>query len=322
MKRRAFLAAACVLAAMSRGHAQSVRRPPRIGTLNFGAPPAPGGSADPIERHLRMLGYAAPGQVVFVRRYASGDRSHFPRLAAELLRADLDLIFTPGSDVARTFARTDVRVPVVFVVSDDPVATGLVRSLGRPAGRFTGISLMSPELGPKRLELLVEALPRARKVAVLYDENHAKYLTEMRAPAASMGITLLPIRFDTVADFEPAFASAKQGGAAAMFVAPNRFTLAYAARLAALSIEHGIPAISAYDSFAAAGGLLSYGPVVDDAVARAASIIDRILRGADPADLPVEQPPRIALTLNRKAARALAIELPASMLLRADRVIE
>jgi putative ABC transport system substrate-binding protein len=144
----------------------------------------------------------------------------------------------------------------------------------------------------------------------------------MRFPAEKLGVTLLPIEFSGVPDFPGVFAVATCERAQAMFVAPNRFTLFYASRLAELSIQHRIPAISPYDVFAIAGGLLSYGPIEDDAVVRAAALIDKILKGAKPAELPVEQPPRVALVVNQHTAKALGMELPPALLLQADRVIE
>jgi len=302
--------------------AQAPGRVMRIGVLSFGAPPAPGAPEEPIARHLRALGYREGSNVVFERRYADGVRERYPEFAAELLRSKVEVIFAQGSDVARAFRDAAPTVPVVFVVSDDPVATGLVQSLARPGGLFTGISLMSPELGGKRLEYLKLALPALHRVAVLYDKGHEFYLAQMRSPAEKLGVALLPIEFAGIPDLPSAFAAAALERAQAMFVVPSRFTLFYAARLAELSIQHRIPAISAYDIFANAGGLLSYGPIQDDAIVRAAALIDRILRGAKPAELPVEQPTRIALVVNKRTASALGMTLPQALLQQAERVIE
>jgi putative tryptophan/tyrosine transport system substrate-binding protein len=301
---------------------QAPGRVMRIGVLSFGAPPAPGAPEEPIARHLRALGYREGSNVVFERRYADGVRERYPEFAAELLRSKVEVIFAQGSDVARAFRDAAPTVPVVFVVSDDPVATGLVQSLARPGGLFTGISLMSPELGGKRLEYLKLALPALHRVAVLYDKGHELYLTQMRSPAEKLGVALLPIEFAGIPDLPSAFAAAALERAQAMFVVPSRFTLFYAARLAELSIQHRIPAISAYDIFANAGGLLSYGPIQDDAIVRAAALVDRILRGAKPAELPVEQPTRIALVVNKRTASALGMTLPQALLQQAERVIE
>jgi putative ABC transport system substrate-binding protein len=322
MKRREFLAGLAITLTASGVCAQAPSRVARIGVLSFGFAPASGASEEPIMRHLRALGYIEANNVVFDRRYAGGVRERYAELAVELLRSKADVIFAPGSDVARAFRDAAPTVPVVFVVSDDPVASGLVQSLARPGGLFTGISLMSPELGGKRLEYLKVALPALRRVAVLYDKEHEFYLAQMRSPAQKLDVTLLPIEFSGVPDFPGAFAAATRERAEAMFVAPNRYSLFYASRLAELSIQHRIPAISAYDVFAIAGGLLSYGPIQDDAVARAAVLINKILKGAKPTELPVEQPQRVALVVNKRTAKALGIEFPRVLLLQADRVIE
>ena len=319
--RRRFVAGVIALGAMP-VMARAASRPVRIGVLNFGSAPAAGAAPEPIVRHLAALGYVAGRNVSFERRYADGSRSRFPALAAELAASGVDLIFSPGSDIARTFVEMRSRIPVVFVVSDDPVATGLAASLQRPGGVFTGISLMSPELGGKRLEYLKQALPKVRRIAVLHDRNHAFYVEPMREPAARMGIELAPLQFEESEDFSPAFERARAAKAEAMFVAPNRYTLAYAARIAGLSLQHRLPSISAYDSFALAGGLLSYGPVQDDAVARAAAIIDKIIKGARPGEIPIEQPPRIVLIVNARTAKAFDLVISPELLLRADQVIE
>jgi putative ABC transport system substrate-binding protein len=322
MKRRSFLAGLAVALTGARSLAQAQARAARVGVLNFGGAPSAGSPAEPITRHLRALGYVEGSTVVFERRYAAGVPERFPDLAADLLRSKVDVIFTPGTDVARAFRDARPTVPVIFLISDDAVASGLVQNIARPGGQFTGISLMSPELGEKRLELLKLAVPGLRRVAVLHDGSHAFYLAQMRAPAKTLGLDLIPIAFRALADFPAAFATAVSERAQAMFVTPSRFTLFYTARVAELSIQHRLPAISPYDTFASAGGLLSYGPMLDDGVARAAALIDKVLKGAKPADLPVEQPPRIALVINRKASDAIGVKLPPALMLQAERVIE
>jgi putative ABC transport system substrate-binding protein len=322
--RRRFVFGAAGLTLVSRlACAQAPPRTTRIGILSFGDPPPPGSPPEPIVAQLRRLGYAEGRNVEYVRRYAGGKRDAYAALARELLRERLDVIYTPGSDIAQTFNTQSPNVPVVFTVSDDPVASGLVRSLARPGGMFTGVTLMSPELAGKRLELLRATLPSLRRVAVLYDPEHrATYLPEMKVAAAHLGVDFVPLKFNQPADFPSAFAIAKKDGADAMFVEPSRFTLVYARRLGELAIENRVAAISAYDLFARSGGLLSYGPRYEEQAVRAAALIDRILNGARPAELPVEQPTRFALVVNLKTAAALGITVPQAVLLRADEVIE
>lgn len=322
--RRLFCAGAAALAlAPLLARAQAPARNIAIGILDFGDAPKPGAAPDPIILALRRLGYVEGRNVRYIRRYAGGKRDAYAMLAAAILREPVDVVYTPGSDIAQAFKAAAPGVPIVFTVSDDPVAGGLVQSLARPGGMFTGVTLMSPELAGKRLELLKLALPALRRVAILYDPgHHASYVADMREAAQRMDIAFLPVRFNEPAEFPAAFNTSTKYGADAMFVEPNRFTLIYARRLGELAIQHRIAAISAYDTFAHAGGLLAYGARYEEQAVRAAALIDRIVQGARPADLPVEQPTRFALVVNLRTARALGLTLPESLLLRADEVID
>ena len=320
-RRRFALAAAALALAPLLGRAQT--RSARVGILDFGDPPKPGAPADPIVAALRRLGYVEGRTVTFVRRYAGGKRDAYSALAGDLLRERLDVIYAPGSDIAQAFLARSPSVPIVFAASDDPVATGLVQSLAKPGGMFTGVTLMSPELAGKRLELLKLALPSLRRVAMLYDPAHrATYLADMKAAAERMGVDFVPVHVRDAADFPSAFATATKYAADSMFIEPGRLTLAHARRLGDLAIQHRIPTISDYDSFAHAGSLMAYGARIEEQSARAATLIDRILKGARPADLPVEQPTRFALVVNLRTARALRLAIPQAVLLRADEVIE
>ena len=321
--RRTFLATVTALAAVPVARAQMPRGAWRIGILGFGDAPPAGSPPEPIATALARLGYVEGRNVTFVRRYAGGRRERFPGLVAEILQQHPDLVYSAGSDIARTFKAAGPHVPVVFVVSDDPVASGVVVAMNRPGGMFTGVSMMSPELSGKRLELLAAALPALARVAMLYEPDHlAAYPAEMKAATARMSIALVPVAFRVPADFPGALDAARAAGVDAVFVEPSRFTLAYARDLGRFAIERRLPAISAYDAFARAGGLMTYGPRLDLVAERAAAQIDRILRGARPAEIPVEQPTHFALILNLRTARALDLALPQSLLLRAAEVIE
>ena len=303
--------------------AQAPGRRTTIGILNFGDAAKPGSTPEPVVVALRRLGYVEGRNVRYIRRYAGGKRDAYATLAAALLREPVDVVYAPGSDIAQAFKAVTPRVPIVFTVSDDPVASGLVQTLARPGGMFTGVTLMSPELAGKRLEFLKIALPALRRVAILYDPQHqATYMSDMQVAAQRMDIAFLPVRFNEPVEFPAAFDTATKYGADAMFVEPNRFTLIYARRLGELAIQHRIAAISAYDTFAHAGGLLAYGARYEEQAVRAAALIDRIVKGAQPADLPVEQPTRFVLVVNQRTAKALGLALPESLLLRADEVIE
>jgi putative ABC transport system substrate-binding protein len=324
MKRRSFCTAA-VAVTLSPGLAlaQAPARTVTIGILDFGDAPKPGAAPEPLAVALSRLGYVEGRNVRYIRRYAGGKRDAYAGLTAEMLRTPPDVVYAPGSDIAQAFKAVAPRVPIVFTVSDDPVASGLVESLARPGGMFTGVTLMSPELAAKRLEFLRIALPSLRRVAILYDPQHrATYMADMQDAAQRMDIAFLPVRFKEPGEFPAAFDTATKYGADAMFVEPNRFTLVYARRLGELAIAHRIAAISAYDTFARAGGLLAYGARYEEQAVRAAALIDRILKGARPADIPVEQPTRFALVVNVRTAKALGLTLPQSLLLRADEVVE
>lgn len=319
-RRRVLIGAvACAFAGAVPG--QVPQRTARVGMLFFGSPPPGGHAAEPIVRELATLGWIEGRNIGYAMRYASGRREAFPVLAAELSAMPLDLIFCVGTDAARTFHPIASSTPIVFAASDDPVASGMVRSLARPGGRFTGVSFMSPQLAAKRLELLKELIPALRRVAVLSDPGHEAYVPEFARAAEAMKVSLVTIRFDAPSEFSSAFAPAKEAGVDAMFVVPSRYTLFFARQLAELSIEHRLPAISAYDAFARGGGLLAYGPTSKELIARSASFIDRILRGAKPADLPIEQASGVALLVNLATADALGLTIPPSILLRADETI-
>jgi putative ABC transport system substrate-binding protein len=320
--RRTFLvtAAALLLApGRSRGQAPA---PTRICILSFGPTPDPGGAPpEPIVRYLAALGYVAGKNVVYEPRYANGSPEAYGQLAARLRDLSPAVLFVSGSGIGSVVS-TLSPIPVVFAVSDDPVAEGVVRTLARPGGSATGVTHMSPDLAGKRLEILRMALPDVRRVAVLYEpDQKVEYVATLESAALRDGLVLLRAPLRSIEDLAPSFAAMKREGAQAMFVEPNRYSLAYAKRIAALAIEHRTPTISAYDTFVRSGGLMTYGATADDMLARAAAQIDKIVRGARPAEIPVEQPARFALIVNSRTAAELGISLPKELLLRADEVI-
>ena len=323
-RRRVVTACAGALAAAAwRVRAQPRAAPlPRIGVLNFGPSPAPGDPPDPIVRYLAQQNYVAGSSVVLETRYAEGDRAAYVRLGRELLQQTPDVLFLPGSDIGGLLAELAPTIPVVFAISDDPVAGGVVPSLSRPGGRVTGVTHMSPELAPKRLQILREAVPGLARVAVLHDPDHpALYYRDLEIAARAAGVTLVSTPYRSIGDFPAAFEAARHARAQAMFVEPDRATLAYAKRVAGLAIERRMPAISAYDAFVRGDGLLSYGATANEILGRAAAQIDKILHGTPPGELPVEQPVRFALVVNRRAADAMGLALPRTLVLRADEVI-
>ncbi|MBL8383577.1 MAG: ABC transporter substrate-binding protein [Burkholderiales bacterium] len=294
----------------------------RIGILDYGPPPA-SGLARMFVDALRSRGYAAGENLDIDHRFAGGRPQEFERLLREFQGAGIGLVFAPGHDIAKVARVVLPALPVVTVGSEDPVLSGLIASFRRPGGNVTGVSFMSPELAGKRLEMLRDTLPGLARVGVLWEPEHADtYYQDLGAVARGMGVTLHLAALRAATDLEPAFAEFARERAQALFVVPSRLTNLLAPRIAALAAASRLPAMSAYASFAEAGGLVSYGAAVRDGVERAAAQAAAILRGARPAELPFELPARFELVVNARTARALGISVPQVVLLRADRVIE
>lgn len=270
---------------------------------------------------LRELGYVEGKNVVFEFRAAEGKQGSLPGLAADLVRLKVDLIVafqTPAIQAAKQATRT---IPIVMAGSADPVATGLVESLGRPGGNITGMSGTTAELGGKMLELIREIRPGVRRVGVLAnatDPFTKTFVDQLRNGARILGIEVHPAMVRDEAEFDAVFAEWDKARMDAVVVQPSLPRK----RAVELAIKHRFPAVSPYKPFAQAGGLISYAANARDQVRRAAVFVDKILNGAKPADLPVEQPTRFELVINLKTAKALGITIPQSVLLRADEVIQ
>jgi putative ABC transport system substrate-binding protein len=253
-----------------------------------------------------------------------GDRDRARDLAAELIRLKVDVIVTQGPMVFG--ARAETRsIPVVFGFSGDPVEAKLVTSIARPGGNLTGITFLSLELAGKRLELLQEVLPQLSRVAILANQEHPGEPAELReseAAARRLGLKVQYVPVRTAGDFEGAFSRIERDGAEAIVAFPDVLIMSQAKTIAEFATKRRIPAISGWAGFAAAGNLMTYGPNLDESYRIIAGYADRILRGAKPADLPVEQPTKYQFVLNLKAARALGLTIPPSVLARADEVIE
>lgn len=303
--------------------AQPAGKVPRIGWLS------PGGSADEFpERQvlegLRALGWVDGRNITIEFRHAAGDRERLVRLASEMVALKVDLIvtFSAGVGVARQATRI---IPVVMQTSQDPVRAGFVASLARPGGNVTGVTFLYDELSRKRLELLKEALPAVSRAAIIWEPEHVdNEFKGMEVAAPSVGIRVQsvevprPPRPDEV---ERAVKAAVAGGAEAIVLAPGGFTIARRKPIIELATRHRLPVLSAWRIFAADGALLTYGPDILETSRRVATFVDRILKGARPADLPVEQPTKFELVINRRVARVLKLTIPAAVLVRADHVI-
>jgi len=303
--------------------AQQARRLPQVGLLTYGSPlPAvvPEGA---VVAGLKELGWVEGQNMALVIRYAEGHPERLPDLARDLVRSKVDIIVTVGTDVARLVKDVVGSIPLVAAVSEDPVEIGLVSSLSRPGGNMTGVTFVSSELAGKRLELLKEILPRASRVAILWNPTHVdSEVRELEPAARSLGIKLQSVEARTPEELEAALLAAAAGGADAVMVVPSRMINLNAKRIAEFARERRLPAVSMWGSFAEAGGLVTYGPDIPAMIRRMATHVDRILKGARPGDLPIERPTRFELVVNLRTAKALGVTLPQSLLVRADRVIE
>ncbi len=313
-----------ILAGPLAAEAQQPGKIRRIGILRPGAPPDP--YVEAFREGLRELGYVEGQSIAIEYRWAEGKLERLPDLAADLARLKVDVIVTattPGVQAARRATST---IPIVMAAVGDPVGTGLIASLARPGGNITGLSLLSPELSGKRLELLKEAVHKLSPVAVLWNSASPAMILSFRetqTAAQVLGVSLQSweVQGDPQ-DFARAFSMVSKERPHALLVVLDPFTILHRSRIVELAAKHRLPAMYEIRAFVEAGGLMSYGPSVPDMYRRAATYVDKILKGAKPADLPVEQPTKFELVINLKTAKALGLTIPPSVLIRADEVIQ
>ena len=300
---------------------------PVIGFLSISAPDRAAPSTAAFHQGLRDAGYVEGRNVAIEYRWADAHYDRLAALAADLVGRKVDVIAASGGgDVASRAAKNATStIPIVFIGGGDPVASGLVASLARPGGNLTGISFIAVELAPKRLELVSELVPQVKVVALLVNPNgpNAEALAkDMREAARAKGLQLHVLKVGAEGELETAFASLSRLAVGALVVAADPFFGSRREQLAALAARHAIPAIYAFREYAADGGLMSYGPSLTGTFRQAGAYIGRILAGAKPADLPVQQPTKFELVVNLKTARALGLTIPQSLLMRADEIIE
>ena len=271
---------------------------------------------------MRDLGYVDGRNVAYLQRSSAGRTDVVPQMAAELVESKVDVIVTTGPLPVLSVMKATSTIPVVFVLGD-PIGMGVVGTLARPGRNATGLSFQNTEVGAKRLELLVEMLPGTRRFAVLFDRNSTRITLDSTVAAArSLNLEAQVTEIGAPEEFEAAYAAAAAARTPAIDVLASPFFNAQRAQLVDLAARHRLPAMYESDEFVRAGGLISYGAGIVDLFRRMAGYVDKILKGARPADLPVEQPTRIDLTVNMKTARALGLTTPPAMLARADEVIE
>jgi len=317
--RRAFLAGAIALsAAPLSAEAQPARKVPRVGYLVMT------GTGASLREGLRALGYVEGQTIIIEFRSAEGRLDRIPALAAELVRLNVDVLVAGGPEPLEAARKETSRIPIVMVAQADPVATGLVASLAKPGGNITGLTVGGPELAGKRLQLLKEAMPGLSRVAVLQDPYVLGSGVPQETESAARALSLRPLVFTVraPADFDSAFQAAVRERAEAVLVNETSMLFAHRAQLAALAARSRLPVVSIFRQSAQAGYLMTYGPNMSDLFRRTATYVDKILKGAKPSDLPVEQPTKFELVINMKTAKALGITIPQSLLQRADEVIQ
>jgi putative ABC transport system substrate-binding protein len=304
---------------------QPAEHMPRIGVLISPSPRAVRANIEAWQQGVRALGYVEGRNVAIAYRYAEGKAERLPGLAAELVRLPVDVIVTGGAPAIRAAQRATRTIPIVMAGTSDPVAQGFVASLARPGGNITGLSDLSVELPGKRLALLKETVPQSTRIAVLADPaspNHAAKMHSLTVAARTLGVPLHVVELRRAAELEPALAAMPDAGANALLIMESTpLLLGLRGRMMDLVARYRLPAIYERKQTVAAGGLMSYGPNIAENWRRAATYVDKILKGAEPADLPVEQPTEFELVINLKTANALGLTIPPTILFQAAEVI-
>jgi putative tryptophan/tyrosine transport system substrate-binding protein len=306
-------------------YAQQSQKIFRVGVLLPGTPASFSLRTKAFLDGLRELGYVEGATIAFEWKWGQDRVETLSELAADLARSHVDVIITGGTSAAKALKAATPTIPIVVAIVSDPVAAGPVNNLARPGGNLTGFSIVAPELGGKRLELLKEVVPNVSSVAVLLNTRNPQSqieLKEMRTAAQAMRLQLYPIEISTEDGLEDAFAAMNKAAVQALVVLTDPILFSQRKQTVDLANRNRLPAVYFFQGFAEEGGLMSYGPSDTDLFRRAAGYVDRILKGTKPGDLPIEQPTKFELFINLKAAKLVGVTIPESFLLRADKVIE
>ena len=295
---------------------------PRLGALLFSTP-----EADPqmqlVHSGLRELGYVAGQNLIVFYRYAEGKPDRLADLAAALVGEKPDLLLALGGDVAPYAVKATSTIPIVFLSSADPIRLGLAASLARPGGNATGITLLLDDTASKRLELLKEVVPRVKHAAFLWNPDHPdNELREAERAAQSLSVRLQLVEMRGSGDVDAALRAVTDAGCDALYVVSSRQTVLNTSRIVDFATRHRLPLAGGWGAWAHAGGLLSYGPNINDMMRRLVAYVDKVLKGAKPADLPIEQPTKFEFVINVKVAKSIGVDVPPILLARADEVIE
>ena len=311
--------------ALLAAEAQQTNKVPRIGFLGNSTAALEANLVGPFRDGLRDLGYVEGQNILIEYRWAEGKYERFPALIAELIASKVDVIVTAGTPATQAYQKARTSIPLVMVAVGDPVGTGIVASLSRPGGNITGLTSISPELESKRIELLREVVPKLSHIAVLWNPKNAFHAIEnkqVETAAAALRMKVLYLGVEVQEQIGNAFAQILKERPGALLVLADRVFLHNRALIMDFAAKHRLPGVYAYLELVEAGGLMSYGPSYADMHRRAATYVDKILKGAKPAELPVEQPTKFELVINLKTAKAIGVKIPESLLLRADEVIE
>ena len=305
--------------------AQQPTKVPRLGYLSSASPSAGSSRIEAFRQSLRELGYVEGKNLVIEWRFAEGKLDRLPALAAELVRLKVDIIVSASPPVTGAAKDVTVTIPIVMAHDPDPVGNGFVASLARPGGNITGLASLTPELSGKRLELLKEIIPRLARVAVLTystEPGYAQVLREIELAAGAFKVQLQHLDVLDPKDMETSFRAATKGRADAILMMNSPVFIAHRKQVADLAVKNRLPAIYYSTEFVEDGGLMSYGVSFTDLYRRAPTYVDKLLKGAKPADLPVEQPKKFEFVVNLKAAKRIGLTIPPNVLARADKVIK
>jgi putative tryptophan/tyrosine transport system substrate-binding protein len=317
---------ALILTTIHLAEAQQEKKVPRIGILNSTSRSSDSINIDAFREGLRELGYAEGKNIALEYRYAAGDLGRLSNLASELVQLKVDVIVAGGTQTTIAAKQVTSTIPIVVGGAGDLVAAGLVASLARPGGNITGSTRMSNDLGGKRIELLKETLPKSSRVAALLSGTtnllDREEVKEMEPVARHLGIKLQPVDVGDPKEFQSAYAAMVRERADAVIILQGSFTSFHRSQIVELAVRNRLPSMCESLSFTNAGCLLSYGPDVPHLWRRAAIFVDKILKGAKPADLPVEQPTKFEFVINLKTAKQIGVTIPQSVLFRADKVIK
>ncbi len=319
------LLATFFLTTVSLADAQQLKEVPRVAYLAAGTASSQASQLEELRQGLRELRYIEGKNIIIEPRYAEGKLDRLPALAAELVGLKVDVIVTAGPTATRPAKEATTKIPIVMAFDSDPVGSGFVASLAHPGGNITGLSSISAELNGKRLELLKETVPRLSRVAVLgtsTNPGNAQALKETELAAGAFGVKIQYLDVKAPKDIETAFRAARKERADALLVLNSPIFPPHRTQMTEFAVKNRLPDISFSPAFVDGGGLMSYGVRTADLFRRAATYVDKILKGAKPADLPVEQPTKFEFVINLKAAKQIGLTIPPNVLARADKVIK